>query len=113
MNFTKIKFSLLSSLEGVRGPREPVHTPVTVQAARETAVRTAADLHRQEAHALHHPAEEAVGGLGGDGIDPLCLDPGDAGQKKEIFKALLTSHDDDEHKKRSRLKVFTEINSYL
>jgi len=93
----------IGSLKGVRGPREPVDTAVTVQAAGETAVGTAAHLHRQEPHTLHHPAEEAVGGLGGDGIDPLRLDPGDAGQEKEIFKALLTSHDDDEHKKRSRL----------
>ena len=91
---------ILSALEGVGGPRQPVHTAVTVQAPGEAAVRAAAHLDRQVADPLHHPAEEAVGGLGGDGIDPLRLDPRDAGQEKEICEASQSRHD-DEYKKRS------------
>lgn len=93
-------YVILGALEGVGGPRQPVHTAVTVQAPGEAAVRTAAHLDRQVANPLHHPAEEAVGGLGGDGIDPLRLDPRDAGQEKEICEASHTRHG-DEYKKRS------------
>ena len=86
--------------ESVCLPGQPVHVVLGVQAPGEAAVRTAAHLDRQVADPLHHPAEEAVGGLGGDGIDPLRLDPGDAGQEKEISEASQSRHD-DEYKKRS------------
>ena len=85
----------LGALEDVRGPGQPVNTAVTVQAPWEAAVSGAAHLDSQEANTLHHPAEETVRGLGGDGVDPLRLDPGDAGQHKKYYEAPIACHDQD------------------
>ena len=85
----------LSSLEDVSGPWQPVHRALSVQTARKTAVSAATHLDCEVANTLHHPAEKTVGGLRGDGVDPLRLEAGDAGQHQENDLTSLTRHDED------------------